>query len=1332
LSFRYFILLVVLNSYFALAASNSEKLKRPAIKLKQVELGSKYVHADPLLAFVSKDGSLWTLYDQHVVRKQGNRVQEYKLPGDSSTYFTLEYSSLAKAVELKDALLFSYNSQILIYNKSKNDWKLWQDLPFENELITGLQVLENGTIWVSTLKGLFFTETTAGSFTEHLIPKEFQHDRSEMILATMMSSNQSDTLYIGSFLSTFFRIRFNDKSEPEYQKIIFKDTNNRILLDIKNVDNKSLLIGASDGLFSYDLENSELVRLTSIGAVEYVNNIQFSNEHIWFHAQEKIYLKNKNSDETLLLTTENLPFASSSYAALGLYSDRDENLWLAVRGNGLLQYSPFLNRVRPSESALYDARNLTLMTTSLSNQVVISDDKITYLADKQHQLAAASYSYFEDNKYLYLGGMGKVVQYSGNTKIADFEIPGIPASLMSLAVTGDSLWAVDSLKGLFVFSVSTGVAIDTTSIEEKGENKARYVALTEAGQIILVSNNEIKIVKASEQDFTILETIDYQSFAIKTSLQNGHIITHHRDGRVSLFSLVSREIKYFDFTEISNLGCSIYSIDKEWWVAEKNGDIFHYAAEGDTPTKLTEADGVPFGGVDGLHCLEVNDTLFFTSHSGVVKTQKLFYRANEYSSDTIISSVLAGTNKLDHRVSKNGGELAPQDFPLTIDFHPTSLTYPASNLARYKLRSSDDWQPIESGSQQLVFNQLDQGEYDLVIQTSNSDGYWGKQDSLAFTVVPPIWFSWWAITSYLIIFFGMSFLLAKFRTKALTKRAEKLEATVAERTHQLEQVLDQKNEEFANVSHEFRTPLTLVIGPLQRLLSQEEDSSKKSSLSMVKRNAYRLLRMVDQLLHLEKFRVQQITTKTVINVRPIAKLIGESFTELAHEKGITMSIKKLDEVWLHFTPDALEKILLNLLSNSIKYSSKGDSIEFSIEALEKDRARIIVKDTGIGIPKEKHAEIFGRFTRVLDSHSEQITGAGIGLSLVKELVDSHGGTIELESALGSGSCFSVSLPTCKAPDVVKRGDSDYLVNDADSVSDTNIEILDMEIESLVEQAKQRADDDSSKEVLTDNLPTILVVEDNQDMRSYIASTLSARFNVLTAVNGEDGLQLAREHIPDLIVSDVMMPKMDGFTLCQSLKSDELTNHIPLILLTARSDRESRIRGWKEHADEYLTKPFDAEELGIRVNNLLGIRELLKQRFYSSIQAEPERLEQDGDNKANPEDDNAQWEQHQRVFLNRFIEQIELNLTNVKLKVDLVAKNMSMTERQLYRKLKGIANVTPAEYMKNYRLDKALTLIQEGEPVGNVSFDVGFASHSYFSKCFKAKFGKSPSEYVESN
>ena len=630
---------------------------------------------------------------------------------------------------------------------------------------------------------------------------------------------------------------------------------------------------------------------------------------------------------------------------------------------------------------------------------------------------------------------------------------------------------------------------------------------------------------------------------------------------------------------------------------------------------------------------------------------------------------------------------------------------------------SDNWTETDPFTRSVSFSYIPPGQYLFEVYGSNADGKWSDEPAVvSFAILPPIWLTWWAKIAY--FFLGLvGILMFNYkRTQSIRKKAENLENLVHKRTEELaqekqivEQLLDQKKEEFANVSHEFRTPLTLILGPIQNLLNSNLRSTTREKLEMAKRNSYRLLRMVDQLLHMEKFKVQQISDEEPQAIKPMFSLISQSFKDLALEKNIELVVERIEDIWIRFTPDALEKILLNLLSNALKYTEEGGKIYLSVFKDEYDQVIIIVRDTGIGISKEQQPKIFERYQRVLDEHSEKITGAGIGLALVKELVEAHSGTIQLDSEVGKGSIFTVKLANA--------------MNSAPEEQDSgiNTEILELELESIRNQTAQIINEQiKSAEMNDDGKTKLLVIEDNPDMRAYIIDTLSSHYHCLEAPNGKAGVEVAIETIPDLIISDVMMPEMDGYEVSKALKEDEKTSHIPLILLTARGDKESRMKGWKGHADEYLTKPFDEDELLIRVENLLSIRNILRHRFVKeNFEGKSEsQLKEIGLN-----DKDQQFIQK----LNDTLDELHCNST---FEVSEMASRVAMSERQLQRKLKAVLDHSPNEYLRAYRLNRAKKLLLQGSRVGDVADDVGFTSQAYFAKCFKAQFGMTARQYQQ--
>jgi YesN/AraC family two-component response regulator len=409
------------------------------------------------------------------------------------------------------------------------------------------------------------------------------------------------------------------------------------------------------------------------------------------------------------------------------------------------------------------------------------------------------------------------------------------------------------------------------------------------------------------------------------------------------------------------------------------------------------------------------------------------------------------------------------------------------------------------------------------------------------------------------------------------------------------------------------------------------------------------------------------------------------------------------------------------LSNAIKYTPNGGSITLETKRTLNNELYLQIVDTGIGIPNNQLDSVFEKYKRVLSKESEQITGAGIGLALIKELINSHIGSITLTSELGSGTTITVLLP------IINEGKENQQ-NNAIPKNDQIDNIVAMELMSLTQQTALSTVKNSASFAsnVQDEKIRILIIEDNPDMNKYMADCLSEDYVVISAYDGLEGVNLAIEEVPELIISDIMMPILDGYQATQKIRSNPVTNHIPIILLTSRHDLESKLKGWHHQVDEYLTKPFNVEELKIRIENLLAIRNILKKRNHQKALKSPD-IEQ---NLLDKLIDTASVEQinKQDVFIEKLNQTLEKQHTDTSTTVNTVAKAMAMSERQLFRKLKSVLGVTPTDYLRRFRLEKACLLLAQGQSAINTAFDTGFSSQSYFSKCFKSEYGCTPSDF----
>lgn len=515
----------------------------------------------------------------------------------------------------------------------------------------------------------------------------------------------------------------------------------------------------------------------------------------------------------------------------------------------------------------------------------------------------------------------------------------------------------------------------------------------------------------------------------------------------------------------------------------------------------------------------------------------------------------------------------------------------------------------------------------------------------------------------------------------------------------LTEVDKMKSHFFANISHEFRTPLTLLLAPIEEKLSTPTlTQTEKESLLLMRRNAYRLLDLVNQLLDLSKLEAGKMKLNIKDhNLNDFLKILTASFDSLSDYKKIYF-IKKICLVndCYRYDADVMEKILNNLLSNAFKFTPSEGTIILSVTS-EYNILKITVTDTGKGIPKEEQTEIFSPFYQARNTSEDGQLGTGLGLSLVKELSRLHGGSIDLQSEENEGTSITISIPVENTIDQSPEGfHSD--------ISKTTSLFVD---ENQTHHSPEVTLDEQHKDL-------ILVVEDNDDLRKFISDILQREFNVISAANGKQGVEEAFLHIPSLIISDFMMPEWDGVMLTEKIKSDERTSHIPIIILTAKNEQESRLDGFKAGADDYLAKPFSTEELNVRIKNLIEQRKLLAAKYKEKINVLP-----------TPSNEVSLDEK----FLQRVKASVENNISDCSFCVERMADEVNLSRTQLLRKLKALTGFSPNEFIRDFRLKKAMELIQSNtDTISQIGYQVGFNDQSYFTKCFKKQYGMLPSEY----
>ena len=661
--------------------------------------------------------------------------------------------------------------------------------------------------------------------------------------------------------------------------------------------------------------------------------------------------------------------------------------------------------------------------------------------------------------------------------------------------------------------------------------------------------------------------------------------------------------------------------------------------------------------------------------------------------------------------------LAHKDNSLRFEYAATGYDHPAANRYRIMLEGYDDAFHPWTAETRKDYTGLPAGRYTFHVRAKNIYGEEGEAGRFTLTILTPWYLSWWAFSLYALAVVLLMALVVKIRMRHLRQKTKRLEQLVRERTgiireqaEKLEALNKMKSRFFANISHEFRTPLTLILGPLQDMLAEggNIDESGKRTLGLMQRNAQRLLRLINQLLDLSRLESGKLNLRlTREDPRIFVRGIVTSFASLARQKQVSLRFTAEEtptlralcaQAWID--RDVLEKILYNLLSNALKFTPQGGSVKVSMSAHNRlGFIRLGVRDTGRGIPAGRLENIFERFYQVSADRGQE--GTGIGLALTRELAELHHGEIKVTSEEGHGTEFILLLPVSAA----YFSDGDFkAVPDTDGLS------------SSPRQAAPGGDGENTGAPAPpshdDDVPVILVVDDHDDVRDYIRGHLRENFTVLEARTGREGLQTAAEAIPDMVISDVMMPEMDGYQLCAALKGNEKTSHIPVILLTARAAEKDKLSGLETGADDYLTKPFNSRELHARVRNLIRLRRELQKRFQHKALLTPRRVSEPSVEEA---------------FLMRLMQALEENLADETFSVESLSATLNMGRRQLHRKIKAVTGETPGGFIRSVRLQRARQLLEAGTgTVSEIALRTGFGSISYFSRAFKEKFGISPS------
>ena len=723
---------------------------------------------------------------------------------------------------------------------------------------------------------------------------------------------------------------------------------------------------------------------------------------------------------------------------------------------------------------------------------------------------------------------------------------------------------------------------------------------------------------------------------------------------------------------------------------------------------------------EGASAKSRDNKLYFGTSNGVLSFIPDSVRKSTYVPTLIFSKLSIANVEVvpgeDGSILKKGLDdtnkliLSHKENIFTIQYAALDMVKPENIKYAYFLEGFDeDWNYVDK-QRTATYTNLPKGNYTLKAKSTNSEGVWVENErTLHITVLPSFWetplaFLLYVLFIIIIILITVYILFTIYRLKH--------EVSVEQ------QVSDIKLRFFTNISHELRTPLTLIAGPVEYVLKNTRlPEDAREQLQIVERNTDRMLRLVNQILDFRKIQNRKMKLQVQeIDIVPFTRRIMDNFEAMAEEHHIDFIFEsETTSLKLWVDEDKFEKIIFNLLSNAFKYTPQGKMITVFIHEDEKTVA-LGVQDQGIGIAENKKGSLFVRFENLMDKNLFNQSSSGIGLSLVKELVEMHKASITVDSELGEGSCFTVNF---------RKGKEHYdenvelILNDSDSPMASNIKVIDMK------SSVPEVEEDINIDLEDNQKDTMLLVEDNLELRFFLRSIFSSEFRVIEAANGIEGWNKALKFIPNIIISDVMMPEKDGIELAKELRANISTSHIPIVLLTAKASIESKLEGLELGADDYITKPFSSTYLKARVDNLLAQRRKLQEIYRANLMNIPSAQEEK-EAPIQPEMSSSD-----RKFMDKLVELMEKNMDNGDMVVDDLVQELAVSRSVFFKKLKTLTGLAPIEFIKEMRVKRAAQLIETGEfNMTQISYMVGINDPRYFSKCFKQKYGMTPTEYKE--
>ena len=1308
-------------------------------------------------------GFLWVGTRYGLNRYDGKNFIHFE--NDERDSLTLSHNNVFTIVADQEGKVWigTYGGGLNLYDIHQKTMKCYRS-EISDLYITSVYEDSNKNIWIGTEKGgVNVYDPKTDTFDDAYVYKENANRKMPQDI-NAISEDRNGKIWVGTWEEGLFSINPQTGTISNYKNII--DNENVGIRCLHKSTNNQLWAGTNKGIREITTSSEGAVfknvsvknegLLNKLNASVVLSVYQDSTDVLWVGTENNglfiINLKTGN----IHLYEQNAAVENSlnSNSIWSLFGDKEGNVWIGTYLNGL------------SKSGLVEH------SFEKINKTIIGCDNYNF------GLVSAFASDGNENIWIGTDG-GGLYYYDAQTKEYKHYGKDDGSNLSRDEITA---LLIDQHENLWVGTWNGGLSFlekgsDTFQVIKHGEegensisgNDIRCFLEDSKGRIWISAYrygldvydpNLNKFVSFNEEiDKRKLESVKIRALA-EDRLGNIWIGTEENGlQRITLnenLEIISSKF-FFNKDEIYYINYLFEDSKGDIWVGTEGKGLYRYDSKTETFEKFTSSDGLPSDMIyailedeqgiywistnkglsafdynkktylnydvsDGLQntefyksaCLKSKNTLYFGGVNGFnkfnpSKIEKKLDKPDVYITDILISNKAYPFEKKEQSRSVfNDQKIKLKHFQndLTVNFTAVNFAESTQNLYQYKLENYDDNWRNAGGENTAYYSNIPPGHYAFKIKSFSPEGGWEEEKAKFDLRITKPWYA--TYLAYLFYALMILCLLLWARNIIISKERIRNELDVEQLELRKMQELDElKTQFFANVSHEFKTPLTLIISPLQVLMqnSKKEEDEKKYGIML--KNAERLYRLINQMLDLSKlesgFEKLNVTEHDLVT---FVKNIAINFTSYAEENNIQYTLELPEhELPIYYEKQKLEKVLVNLLSNAFKYTSVRGGVSLILEE-RAETVAIKIVDTGKGIKEEELDLIFDRYYKATKNYS--LASTGIGLSLTKQIVELHKGNIKVESELDKGTTFVVEL---------LKGNNHF---DATAITEDNQPFVYSE-ESLIEMQEFNVNSLEVEEIgesEKEEQPIILVVEDNEDMRTFISDSLAEKYKVLQAENGKIGLELAKEHLPDIVITDAMMPEMDGFELSQELKSNALTCHIFVIMLTVKSSEKSYEQGLKVGVDNYLTKPFNYNLLELRVQNLLQSRKKFKEQVLSvkPLSLEPSKLP-----STSPDE----------KFIKDFIQSIEQNISNPNYKIENFCKDLGYSKSQFYRKTKSLLGQTPNHFVRTIKLKRAAQLLEEGHyKISEITYKVGFNDLKYFRECFKKQYEMTPSEYIE--